>query len=302
MKTNHSTPPPFILAFRMSLKRKALAKIDDNVAEPADADPAPVNPAPKKKKARKIYDGPKIGSYVDRDFAELPLWITSKSHDLNDRIKGITFACGGVLFTKDTLTESFHMTIENLKLVIESVGGKLQTGSPNSKTDIFIEGNLDAERTKSEPDKWSGSGKQIALQGLMDKNLEQPILVLSFQQFLMHFNLERECFLNSNVADFTDQKRHTAKPPGTRTRGDLFGVGLVWNTGPHATLTVLAKHNPFRYPYVAQFPNEALGFRGPRTVGLGAQLGQGMVALLMGGGGGRFGEEEEGEDDLDGCG
>jgi len=315
----------------MSLKRKALAKVDDNVAEPAappnekppapkkkatppkkEAAAAPAEPAaaaaavaaagPKKKKAKKVYDGPTIGSYVDRDLEELPLWITSKAIDPNDRIKGLTFAVGGLLITRETATHSFHITLENFKVVLASVGAKLQTASPNSKTDIFIEGNIAAERTKTEPDKWSGSGKQVALQGLIDKNLEQPILVLSFQQFLTHFNLEHECYLNSTVADFSDQRKHANKPPGSRTRGDMFGVGLQWTSGPLAQQTVLAKHNPHSYPYVQQFPNEALGFRGPRTAALGAAQFLLRIFAAAAGGGGRVDDDEEGEDEFEGCG
>jgi hypothetical protein len=232
----------------------------DDEQEPAPA-PPPLR-APYVPKKKRVKRGPKdmtgvirVGSIAQQDFV-LPQSLQDKEFP----IRGLRFATAGLLITREDPSHTFHLTQESLKGILDDRGASL--GGICSKTDIFIEGAIDREHDKMNPDTWSGSAKQLALAKQLA--MSHPPIVMSFSQFVMWFGLERVCFSESSVARYLEAgqappvpggRKNSYKAPGRDgNRGSLMGRGLTWTSEPNQGKGCKPKHNPFCIPTAASTP------------------------------------------------
>jgi len=236
---------------------------DEDVPAPLPLLPPRAPYVPKKKRVKR---GPRdmtgvirVGSIAQENFV-LPQSLQDKEFP----IRGLRFATAGLLITREEPSHTYHLTQESLGAILSDRGASL--GSMCGKTDIFIEGAIDREHDKQNPDTWSGSAKQLSLAKQLAT--PHPPIVMSFAQFLMWFDLERVCFSESSVARYLEGgqappapggRKNSYKAPGRdRNRGSLMGRGLSWMSGPNAGKSCKPKHNPYEYSYRCQYPIDHL--------------------------------------------
>ena len=146
------------------------------------------------------------------------------------KIEGLQFSSAGVLLTHETDENSFYLSQDDLKEILNKRGGKYVSNVSKSTT-IFILGDMEREgevgkkgkRDPSEVYKWEGSKKYKDLQQQLSSKTSN-IRQMGFEEFMAWFDLEEACFLYSRIAQF-DASRF---PPGIgRTRTRLFGATLM---------------------------------------------------------------------------
>ena len=162
---------------------------------------------------------------------------------------GLQFCSAGILLTHETDENTFYLTQEDLREILNERGGKY-VDNVSKNTTVFILGDMQREegrkkgKDSTEVLAWEGSKKYKDLQQQLSFKTNR-IRQMSFEEFMDWYSLDETCFLNSRIAQF-DAARH---PPGIgRTRTRLWGATLQ-----DSETSELCRPRHFKWLYLPSF-------------------------------------------------
>lgn len=166
-----------------------------------------------------------IGAMLRDDFLAMDIIAADGSKLLNPfmPLSGLSVTSAGsclIIEEKETFTR--YLQIEDLKAIVIRAGGSFGA-SVTGKTDIVVQGDLEREYTRKNPDTWSNSKTHKAIQA-QSKNPKRrtPLQCMPFLEFVERFGLEREVRSNNAYARYDPAAKKKYTPPGKgRNRGQV---------------------------------------------------------------------------------
>ena len=190
---------------------------------------------------------------------------------------GQQFSSAGPLITFETVDKTFSLKIDALKKIIFKCGGRYVEGV-TAKTSVFILGAVERFDIKkhNKGDKkgeliptWAGTTKQAAVEDQLNANGQVrrkaarpdnfhhplylpsqslPMRQMTFVEWMEHYNVEEECFLNSNISRFAQNgvgnARRVLLPPGplrTQSQINMFHCRSATCTRSHSAILDLLR-------------------------------------------------------------